>query len=489
MSEIDEIARDTGRTFRDVLTVAGQWLRTLRSADGQTGKLTRKQRRELAEQIMAKVKAERVTAAWYTKRVADYRSEHSVAQYRREADPFYTERDAAVDTERLDAMRLRIEESLGSSVLGVERRGQVVMALDKATRHPYTMNPSFGAVFAPMNERDRRDARAAAVESEQWVSARTQELEHGLAGMTVHEQPASPRPSVEEPSRSVTGPQSLSGPEREAAIGRDLLRDNAIQAIRHSQMEWLQTNPASRHAGARADYGRRVAAEQAAAAGLSVEQVRWEFANAETNSRCRVTIASHAPNGTQQVMRGYFPSETEAAAWTHDAVQIHSWTPGTTLAVRARETGRRHPFYVAEGNRADISRSVSDWHRDTHPEQTQPPDHGRTRENPDTGTDPQDLERRVLMLQRGLDAVTTDRDQHKKQLESVHAELDSLKNSQLRVSQDMRDLRSDLDAARADRDRYRGERDEAVTKLRSERAARDPQPSNGADKPRPQMSR
>ncbi|MGW4123471.1 hypothetical protein [Nocardia sp. NPDC004711] len=507
MSEIDEIARDTGRTFRDVLTVAGQWLRTLRSHDGHTGRLTRKQRRELGEHIMAQVKAEKVTGAWYTKRVADYRTEHVMAQFRRECDPFYTDHDAASDVERLDAMRLRIEESLGTSPLRIEHRGQVVMALDRAGRHPYQMNPTFEAVFPVMDAEQMREARAAAVESEQWVTTRTRELDQQVASMTLHQ--PTPRTDTQTQNRrrgeSVV-PQSLSAVEQEAVLDRDLARTNAVQAIRHAQYTWLR-DQAHGTPNARAGLSRRWAAELATKAGMSTEEIRWEFANAETNSRCQVTVGSSSPDGAQHLMRAYHPSEAEAAAWTRDVVHHNEWKAGTTLSVRARETGRRHPFYVAEGNQVEVGQSTSEWQRVTTREQTQPPDQDRTRENSSAATSSEDLERRVLLLQRGLDAVTADRDQYKNQIDAVRAELEGLKNTQLRTNQELREARSARDTATAERDRYRGERDEAVRKLAqatpqqdrygsSERIAREQQgtdstvpPANGVSQQRPPLQR
>ncbi|MFB7722305.1 hypothetical protein [Nocardia sp. NPDC056100] len=481
MSEIDEIAQETGKTFRDVLNVAGQWLRTLRGADGRAPKLTRKQRRELAETIAAQVGAERVHAAYYTKRVADYRDEHAVARYRRENDPFYTDRDAAADTERLDAMRLRIEEGLGSSALGIERRGQVVMALDRAARQPYRMNPTFDAVFTPMNQREQRDARAAAVESEQWVTGRVQELNRDVASMTVQQPTAStPTPQQDQPNTSAAQPQSHL--RQDAAIDRDVAQANAVQDIRHVQYTWLRDQANGRSPDPYGEVARRQAAERAKHAGMTTEEIRREFANAETNSRCQVTLTASSPDGTQQGMRAYFATEADAAAWTRDAVRLNTWAAGTTLAVRAREAGRRNPFYVAEGNQVEIDGSVDGWNREVNPEQAQPPDQERTNEKPTPATSSENLERRVLMLQRGLDAVTSDRDNHKKELDSVRAELETLKNTQLTTNKDMRDLRSELEVARAERDRYRGERDEAVTKIRSERADRDRSTNGGYDR-------
>ncbi|MGX1805173.1 hypothetical protein ACWIGI_05615 [Nocardia sp. NPDC055321] len=461
MSEIDEIARDTGKTFRDVLNVAGQWLRTLRNADG-TGKLTRKQRRELAEHIMGQVQAEKVTAAWYTKRVADYRSEHAAARYRRENDPLYTDHDAALDAERLDAMRLRIEESLTTAQMPTERRGQVVHALDKATRRPYRTNPAFEAVFEPMTQTQQREARATAVESEKWVEARRVDLDHRLASMNVHE-PTLQRHLLRK-SGAVAGDQG-SSIASEVKIGRDTARANAVQTIRHVQYTWLRDQASGRAPDPYGVTARREAAEQAKRAGMTTEEVRWEFAHAEANSRCQVTLSSSAPDGSRHGMRAYFASEAEAADWTRDAVRFNTWAPGSTFAVRARETGRRLPFYTAEGNQAEIGRSMNDWQNEVTTEQSDPPDQDRTREKSATATDQQDLERRVLMLQRGLDAIAAERDQQRQQAEATQAELDALKNTQLRTNAEIRELREELGTARDERDQYRGERDEAVRKL------------------------
>ncbi|QLY33967.1 hypothetical protein H0264_18580 [Nocardia huaxiensis] len=507
MSEMDEISRDTGRTFRDVLTVAGQWLRTLRERDHHAGRLTRKQRRELAEHITAQIGAQRIDAAWYTKRVTDYRDAYATARYRHATDPFYTDQDAAHDRERLSAMRFGIEETLLSSSLETVQRGQVVLALDHAQRHPQRGTPTVAGIFQAVDERSAREARYAAVESEQWVEAGHREMEQMAASMTI----AQPRPSAPAPQQApanTEAAQPQSPVERDAAIDRDIARANAAQTIRHVEYTRLRDQASGRRPDPYGQIARRDAAEQARRAGMTTEEIRWEFANAETNSRCQVAVVASARDGSQQGTRGYFATEADAAAWTRDAVHTHAWAPGSVLSVRARESGRRHPFYQAEGSPMEVGRSLDAWNQEIGREHTDPPDQDRTREKAAPAAGSEDLERRVLMLQRGLDAVTADRDTHKQQAETMRAELDTLKNTQLRTNHDLRELREQLDTAHADRDRYRGERDEAVRKLArntpeqdrygsSERVAREqadtgttmPPPSNGAGQPRPRPER
>lgn len=459
MSEMDDITRQTGATFRDVLNVAAQWLRTLKASGNAPKALSRRQKRELGEHIMAQVDAQRVAAAWYTKRVGDYRSERAQARHRHATDPFYTDQDAAVDTERLHAMRWRIEETLQNSPLAAEHRGQVVLALDTAERRPERGNPTVPEVFPKMDADAAREARAAAVESDRWVAANHAEMERMAAALRPQDPPRPQRDHTPAPANS-----SASNVEQEMADRREAARTNAVQAIRHSQDAWLQEKAHGQTPSAATERRRRAAAEQATAAGLSVDEVRWEFAHAETNSRCRVTVATSAPDGAHQAFRSYHPSEAEAAQWTNEFVPSNQWKAGTVFTINARESGRRHPFYLAEGNQVEISQSVGEWHRDTRPDQSQPPDQDRNRGDRPAASEP-DPERRVAVLQRALDAVTKDRDDTKQRLESVDAELQTLKNTHLATNQELRTLREQFVLARDERDRYLGERDEAVRKL------------------------
>ncbi|WP_306364381.1 hypothetical protein [Nocardia sp. CC227C] len=358
-NEVDQITKQTGATFRDVLNVAGAWLRT-RRRNGSGARLSRKERRELAEQIQAQVSAERIESAWYHKRVGDYHREAAAVQYRRESDPFYTSSDAALDRERLAAMRYRIEASLpNTTALAVEQRGQVVLALDAVERDPKAV---IGNVFPTLDADRAAHARQAAVESEQWVTARQQELEQAVTAAqaaAVHDRATGPKRQAR-PERSEPNARSTAAAEADA--DRAARQADAVQDIRHAQVLW-QREQASGKPDYRVDVHRRMVADQAAAAGLSVEQIRWEFENAEANSRCRVRIDASAPGGRSHTGHGYFASEAEAAAWVHQRVTETDWQAGTQLAVRAREAGQRKPFYFTEGSVATVAPATHHWDR------------------------------------------------------------------------------------------------------------------------------
>ncbi|MFB8001545.1 hypothetical protein [Nocardia sp. NPDC056000] len=450
MSEMDEISRQTGATFRDVLNVARQWLYTLKRADTNAPKkLTRKERRELGQHIVEHVNAQRIATAWYTKRVGDYRSDYATARARRESDPFYSPQDAAADRERLYLMRLRIEEGLQNSALPIERRGQVVLALDRAQSRSARTTPSQGEVFPRMSAQAAQEARNSAVESEKWVAATVKHLDYEVSSMVVDT--AGTMPSTFDLGRAKDMP------------ARDWSRANAIQQIRHAQNRWLAERAGGGTPSEQAETNRRLAAEQAAAAGIPIDHVQWEFANAEANSRCQVTVESSAPDGTTYATRAYFPAEPEAAQFARDMFDHNPWKAGTEFRVSAHESGRRQPFYTSEGTQAQVARSAQDWQRDVRPARTDPPDYDHAHAGTTgTGSEPGPREK---MLARGLDAVTAERDQLKARLDSVTAEVETLKNSQLIANNDLKTLRQQVDTLAKDRDQFRGERDEAVRKL------------------------
>ncbi|MGW0247981.1 hypothetical protein ACWDYH_15245 [Nocardia goodfellowii] len=78
-----------------------------------------------------------------------------------------------------------------------------------------------------------------------------------------------------------------------------------------------------------------------------------------------------------------------------------------------------------------------------------------------------EMERRIKMLQRGLDAVTADRDNVKRALAGAEGQIEELKNRNLGLAFENSELRArpDVEQVAAQRDRYLRERDEAVRKL------------------------
>ncbi|MFI6368959.1 hypothetical protein ACIBG0_40310 [Nocardia sp. NPDC050630] len=85
----------------------------------------------------------------------------------------------------------------------------------------------------------------------------------------------------------------------------------------------------------------------------------------------------------------------------------------------------------------------------------------------DISIDRDRLENRVGLLQRGLDAVTADRDEFKRNLAAAEGRIEELKNRNIRLANEIGELRDrpKVDQVAAERDRYKRERDEAVQKL------------------------
>lgn len=75
--------------------------------------------------------------------------------------------------------------------------------------------------------------------------------------------------------------------------------------------------------------------------------------------------------------------------------------------------------------------------------------------------------RQVQVLQRGLDAVTTDRDNHKQRLDAAEAEVTTLKNTNNRQAAELKSLRENVITIGVERDKFKTERDQAVGKLKA----------------------
>ncbi|OBB47631.1 hypothetical protein [Nocardia sp. 852002-51244_SCH5132740] len=140
-NEMDQIGRESSRALREILNVARTWIEAHRNRNRYSGvrKLTRRERRDLAEAVRIEVGERRIAGAWADLRVSDYHREA------RELDWARTHMDLsrpdnqqwlAERTDRLDAIRHRIEHTLHTTALPLEQRGQVVQALDQIERRP-----------------------------------------------------------------------------------------------------------------------------------------------------------------------------------------------------------------------------------------------------------------------------------------------------------------------------------------------------------------
>ncbi|MFE9323541.1 hypothetical protein ACIHDR_19500 [Nocardia sp. NPDC052278] len=186
-----------------------------------------------------------------------------------------------------------------------------------------------------------------------------------------------------------------------------------------------------------------------------------------------------------------FDTREQAYDWTlHqlDTYRDTSSRAGQDFSVTIREQGRVHDAQVVDGPLGMVTDEVRGLR-----EQRQHPQRGQATEQPKTRTAEQQsatsvdpdrfaqierqlkdmaadrdrLENRVGVLQRGLDAVTADRDEFKRNLAGAEGRIEELKNRNIRLANEIGELRDrpKVDQVAADRDRYKRERDEAVQKL------------------------
>lgn len=287
----DEIVRDTSRALGQVMAAARSWIHNHRGRRGAEGvpKLTRKERRELAESIRVQVGEQKIAAAWFTKRVNDYHAE-VVAAGLRSQQPGFTEQDAALDRERLAGIRYSIESTLHEGqALPLERRGQVALALSEADRNP---SQPYGAIFKNMTAEQARTARAVAVQSEGWVAARR---EHNAR--LVAEQRAKAA-QLAEARRELRPPR-----------GYDELNDRQRNAVQRLRAAHLGVNRGGSALDPEiAEKARVSAAEAAFAAGLTRREIGHEIDYMAENTGY---TATYGVTGAGQVRR-YYPSREQA---------------------------------------------------------------------------------------------------------------------------------------------------------------------------------
>lgn len=449
-NEIDQIARDTGRMFRQILDVGHAYIARRRGVNraGAVRRLSRDERRELAQQIRTDVGEERIAQTWFTQRVEDYRRETIASRHRISRGA-----DNDVESARLDSMRYSIESTMGGTVLSEVQRGQIVSAMDRCNSG-HADRPFYRPEL--FRQRDGRDAvqlREAAARSQRWVSDRRAAVERLL--------PEHAEAAAREAEFRTADPERA---ERQAW---------AIQDLRHVEA-------VSREFGdtRRVRSWRSTAHDRARAVGLSAEQVKWEVTNAEANSRVQVTVKA-ARDGSSRFSdwswHGYFPEEVQAAAWTRDLADDHDWRPGTVLTAKARENGRDKPFYAIEGNQVEVARDAELWHSEArdgfihtrHNEQNQ--DQARTQqqaERPATVSEqPQPAEPQRPVEAQPKQAPTDLVDRVRAQRDRLRGQVDDLRNERGELAGKVDALSRRLEAVERQDGLYKAERDEALGKV------------------------
>ncbi|MFC9898533.1 hypothetical protein ACFVMC_32985 [Nocardia sp. NPDC127579] len=385
-NEVDETTRETGRMFRQILESARGYIAAHRARHGYTGarRLTRAERREMVEAIQARVAEERIAAAWFHKRVDDYRTESLAIQRRQAAGVDMTQART-----RMEAMRYSIESTLHDTALRLEHRGQVVQALDALDHDPAQHS---GRVFAPMNPDAALSAREAGVRSERWIASRQQENQRLLAEQRALAEQQARAGATTAPNSVLaaenaelrrqlaemrTRPTESTRPERTEA-GAATVRPGgdytagqaeAVQAIRGAGLRWHNLAPTASISRLNSlDHAARVAAEKGLAAGMSPAQVAYEREYAVENSRFIGRVECNRGPGTEtHGTESLHPSEAEAAAWTDRKVRETPWVPGVQLKAAVHEREDAGPNYrqaatrVSDGGFEHVAGATKQW--------------------------------------------------------------------------------------------------------------------------------
>ncbi|MEV0436928.1 hypothetical protein [Nocardia sp. NPDC050413] len=346
----DEIVRETGRTLGQIMAVARSWMQSRkgRQSGVKPPKLSRKERRELAEAIREQVGEQRIAEAWYTKRVNDYHSEVVAAGLRRH-QPGFTAADAENDAARLEGIRYGIESTLHeTAVLPLEQRGQVALALNAAQRNP---DRPYGAIFKPMDRQQERVARQVAVLSENWVAERREDNARLVA---------------EQRERAA----KLAEARREARPPRnydelDQAQRNAVQALRSAHVDMDRAG--NELASEAAEKAREQAIEAARAAGLTRREVGHEIDYMYEHTYYAATYG--VPGGVQ--VTNHYPFREEALSETAREMSWDRRLPrdGTVFV----EVGARHDGFAADdvqrrsamGPRHEAINAVGRWSRES----------------------------------------------------------------------------------------------------------------------------
>lgn len=339
----DEFVRETSRTMGQIMAVARAWIKAQRGRRGtaRAPKLSRKQRRELAEAIQQEVGERRIAEAWATKRVTDYHAEVVAEQHRRQS-PGYTPDQAAADHQRLARIRYTIESATHASPLTIEQRGQVSLALSRVQAHP---SRPLGAVFTPMTAEQERAARAAAVRSETWVHERREANERVLTAARNREQ-----------ARLNARP-----PLAWAEMTTD--QQFAVQRLRGAELELRKSGGGHTTRTLELDRELRAAAREVRATGLPLRQVAYECDNIVDNAKFEVAVYGSPQDGGRW---SWHATEGEALAHAETALESMSeWDRGYSVQVGPRygvdPTGNARSVY---GDREFVGTVVAGWQGD-----------------------------------------------------------------------------------------------------------------------------
>ncbi|WP_280471832.1 hypothetical protein [Nocardia cyriacigeorgica] len=426
------------------------------------------ERRQVRKEISRTLREERRQAdhmrkhhlTWTSQMVDRYQA-HALAIEARRHDPTVDHdrraRDAKALAEHANDLRARI---VTNTRLTEVERGIALDGLDAATAFPHY---KVGKLFDKAHRVKGLDAlryRAAV--------ARTQN-ELGIARQAPREQLGLDRAQVQ--AQLVNREQQVQPPARPTGQ-LTAAQAEAIQGLRTAQLAWnIEAPNASAIKRDHLTNQWRHAAREAERAGLTEQRIDWEFRNAERNSVYTAQVhATRGPGHEVHTMHGFHPSEAEAVQWVHQQTAETPWAPGVALKATIHQRGNKAPIRLADGNVEHVTAGAAAWKaeidRNKHSRATV-----QTDAPPDGAADQRlaEMDRRLQLMQRGLDAVTADRDETRSLLAQAEGRIEELKNRNIRLAAEIGEVRRTagerVETLTAERDKYRTERDEAVQKI------------------------
>ncbi|WP_146098844.1 hypothetical protein [Nocardia nova] len=460
-NEMDQIGRESSRALRQIIDTARTFIEMHRNRHRYSGvrKLTRRERRDLAEAVRVEVGERRIAGAWADLRVSDYHREARELDWARNHSDLSREDNQqwlAERTDRLDAIRHRIEHTLHTTALPLEQRGQVVQALDQIERRPAAVR--IERLFTPLDDRSALAAREAAVTSERRTQQRQTEIERGLAAKREQQQRTDQARQLDteaarlraqlagvEARRGELGTDGAApfvasvGPEE--YYGRD--HDPALASVPH------QDRPRT------ASFVTREQAQQWVAERLN----EYENGSSRRDGQFVATMwDSRNPGPTGQSATGPLGMvRDEVATWGPQQAQQRQRPPDRPTETRPTQPIPAPEPVAQEAKQPDRLAEIE-------------------RELRGLREDRDQLARRVEILQRGVDAVTADRDDHKRKLAAATAQVEALKNANLGQTRELEELRQNglkLVKVTVDRDRFKTERDQYLSERDKFKAERD----------------
>ncbi|QVI22909.1 hypothetical protein KHQ06_08075 [Nocardia tengchongensis] len=409
-------------------------------------KLTRAQRKQLATHLETEIGQERIARAWFTQRVHAYQTERDrLWQQHIDAGVLPGDSPELLVSQQLAGMRYGIESTLHRSALPLEQRGQVVHALRDINEDP-TLRVQ--EVFYNLNPRTAGEVREMAVRSERQV------FEHQQANT------------------------------RQLAVERAQLAYRSDPRYLADETEQLRLRVAALESGRR-DPNQLDPKHFVASVGPA------ELIGLRSHEELAVIPHQDRPRTTT------FQTAADAYAWTAQQLGFFRHSGRRTGQFSATVWDKRNPGQTAQaavGPLGMVTDEVQEW-RSPRPQRSRTapgrdyltPEPSRAPAEPrpapeqpaesdqrlakieqqlkDLAADRDRLATEVKVLHGGLDAVTADRDEQKRQLAAATGEVERLKNTSTAQTAELKELRAKVVTIGVERDKFKAERDQAVGKL------------------------